>query len=172
MALVKWAQNEDLAGIGQKLAEHLAKDTALIEWCHKNFGKNQTIVIAPPQEHLLPRVEQTPYIALHDFRKAEGKVTKARYQCILAIGIDCSSEDMVETGEGILHYAGQMLLSEYMTLIEDALFRYGEAEGNCHPVDKVEAYLAGLVSDNPNHWEGFLYAVWELPICIGSRNIF
>ena len=155
-------QNEDLTAIGVKLGDHLAKDTVLRDYCQKFFARPLNITVGP-QEDEMPSEGSTPYVFLHDFSKSEGAMnTKPAYQIVFCIGTTVEPDDAV-TGEGVIVAAGMQRTSELMTLIQAALYKYGDnGRAECNPPTVIEQQGPQMVGNSPIHWEGFLVAVWQL----------
>ena len=166
--MINYLQNEDLCSIGVAIAEHLAKDEALNDFCHTHFGEALNLFVGP-HEAALPSDNLTPYVFVHDLSKAEGAaVTEHKYQCVLSVGISCSEENAT-TDSGVIVFAGQQRTSELMTLIQDALNRY---DNGCNPPGYIEQSIPSLPGNNPDHWEGFIVAQWVLSTPIGRQNHF
>lgn len=161
-------QNEDLTAVGALLADHLAADTAINDYCIEHFNRAPTIIVGPPEMYL-PGEDEGPYIFIHDFAKSEGAtITQAVYQCIFAVGI-VTDEEYATTDSGVIVLTGQQRTSELMTLVQDALYRY---KNGCQPPNTVEQNMPSLPDANKSHWIGFIAAIWELPISIGGQNHF
>ena len=168
MKLIDYLQNEDLCSVGVKLGEHLAADQQLIDYCNEHFGKAATIIVGPPEAYM-PDADDAPYIFLHDFGKNEGaNQTSALYECVVTVGIATDEVDAISDA-GVKIFAGQQRVSEMLTLLQDSLYRYKDS---CQPPAKVEQLMPGMPGNNPQHWEGFLSATWELPLSIGEQNHF
>lgn len=169
--MVKNLQNEDLCSIGVKIADWLAQDEAVQEYCRENFGRLLTVYVAPP-EAWMPREDSAPYAFIHGLAKSEGaNITQAEYQCCLCIGVSVDKADNAVTGSGVIVDPGVQRTSELMSLLQDALYRYGGEDG-CTPPAIVEQSVATCVGDSATHWEGFMAAVWRLPITIGGQYHF
>ena len=159
--MINYLQNEDLCSIGVAIAEHLAQDEALHNFCHTHFGAALNLFVGPP-EASLPSDNLTPYVFVHDLSKAEGAaVTEHKYQCVLSVGISCSEENATTDSS--------VIVFELMTLIQDALKRY---DNGCNPPSYLEQSIPSLPGNNPDHWEGFIVAQWVLSTPIGRQNHF
>ena len=159
--MINYLQNEDLCSIGVAIAEHLAQDEALHNFCHTHFGAALNLFVGPP-EASLPSDNLTPYVFVHDLSKAEGAaVTEHKYQCVLSVGISCSEENATTDSS--------VIVFELMTLIQDALNRY---DNGCNPPSYLEQSIPSLPGNNPDHWEGFIVAQWVLSTPIGRQNHF
>lgn len=168
MKLVSYLQNEDLCSVGVKLGDSLAADPSLKTYCEAHFGRVLNIFVGPPEAYI-PEDGDTPYLFLHDFSKSEGAgVAKAEYQCVIKIGITTDEKNAV-TDKGVQVFSGQQRISELLTLIEDALFRY---KNGCQPPTHVEQLTLAPPGNNLAYWEGYLVAAWTLDLPIGGRNIF
>lgn len=168
MKLVDYLQNEDLCSIGVKLGTHLATDAAIKTYCEAHFGQSLNIYVGSPEAYI-PKAGDTPYLFLHDFSKNEGAgITKAEYECVIKIGIATDEQDAV-TEEGVRIFSGQQRISELLTLIEDALYRY---KNYCQPPTRVEQLTPAPPGNNLAYWEGYLVAVWSLDIPLGGQNHF
>lgn len=166
--MINYLQNEDLCSIGVAVAEHLAKDEGIEEFCQAHFGTSLKLFVGPP-EAALPGEPLTPYVFIHDLSKAEGaSVTEHKYQCILSVGISTTEED-ASTESGVVVFSGQQRTSELMTLIQDSLNRYNDG---CNPPSYLEQSIPSLPGNNPEHWEGFIVAQWLLNTPIGKQNHF
>ena len=166
--MINYLQNEDLCSIGVAIAEHLAQDEALHNFCHTHFGAALNLFVGPP-EASLPSDNLTPYVFVHDLSKAEGAaVTEHKYQCVLSVGISCSEENAT-TDSSVIVFAGQQRTTELMTLINDSLNRY---DNGCNHHRHLEQSIPSLPGNNPDHWEGFIVAQWVLLTPIGRQNHF
>lgn len=166
--MINYLQNEDLCQIGVKIADHIAADEAIADYCNNHFGKRITVYVGPP-EAALPGTADAPYLFVHDLSKSEGASTNQhKYQCVFAAGIEISEAD-AKTDTSVVVFAGQQRLSELMTLIQDALYRYRKG---CFPPSYIEQSIPGLPGDNIGHWEGFMVAQWSIETPLGKRVIF
>ena len=158
-------QNQNLMKFAKYWAKKLTENTDLQNYCQEKFGKKIKVIIAPP-EHYLPGEDDVPYIFLHNPSKNEGAYqSQMLYSFIATIGIYTEDAD-IETAEGIKIKAGQEYLCEILSLVQDAF------NADCKVPGNIEASIPTLVDANPNFWEGFLAATWEIEIPLGGINYF
>lgn len=158
-------QNQNLTEFAQYWGDVLIGNTALQTYCYTKFGKNFTVVIAPP-EHDLPGAEDTPCIFLHNPEKAEGmNQTKCLYSFIISVGITTDDPDII-TAAGTRVMAGQKYMSDILELIQDAVY------ADCKAPAKIEQGIPALGGANPSYWAGFMSVTWEVDIPLGTTNYF
>lgn len=165
MSLMNNLQNEDLTAVAVKIADCIANDQAITEYCVDNFGKAPTIYVGPP-EAALPTIDDAPLVFVSDANKNEGLKTTAEYSAIVEVGLNVTEENAM-TDSGVIVLVGHQRTSEFLTLIQDALNRY-----HCHPPTEVEQYLPGLLGENPNFWQGFMSVTWQLDLPLGRKIEF
>lgn len=165
MSLLNCLQNEDLTQVAVKIADCIATDSAIEEYCMNNFNKSASVYVGPP-EALLPTEEDTPLIVVNDMSKNEGLKESADYSAVIFVGVSVEpSAVLTEGGAKVL--SGHQKVSELLTLIQDALNRY-----NCHPPETVEQYLPGLLGESPTLWHGYMAVNWQLDLPIGQQYKF
>nr|DAY74281.1 MAG TPA: hypothetical protein [Caudoviricetes sp.] len=166
--LVENLQNENLTEIGVRIGNHIITDEQVQQYCQEHFEKKLNVIISQ-YEAYEPVIDDTPYLIIHDISKHEGAYNKTpSYQCMVGVGI-CSAGEFVVTDKGVLVNDGQQRVSELLQLVQDSLNRY---KGGCQPPTDVEALVAGVVGNNPLHWQAWLAATWQIEIPIGYKFDF
>lgn len=165
MSLMENLQNEDLTAVAVEIADCIANDQAIAEYCMNHFGKGLTIFVGPP-EAALPTIDDAPLVFVSDVNKNEGLKNTAEYSAVVEVGLNVLEKNAMNDS-GVIVLVGHQRTSELLTLIQDALNRY-----HCHPPTEVEQYLPGLLGENPNFWQGFMSVTWQLDLPLGRKIKF
>lgn len=162
--------NIDLNDAALKVAEYLKNDPVIKDFVYEQFDADEIKVYVGDMLRVqVPRAEDTPYLALFDWKKREGiDVEFCKYECTIAVGVGNGARpEFVESEGGVLLLDAYDVASKFAHLVIDAINRRKNGD---RPLSSVEMDGPVVIDADGSHWGVLLNCTWRVYQTMGFEQ--
>lgn len=154
-------QNENLMEIALKIGGFLKNNYNIKEFVQEQFKAEINVFVGEMLHSQIPIAENTPYIALYDFRKKEGiHIEYCTYSCKIEIGVGKGvRNDFVEDENGVLFLDAYDVSQQFSQLVISEINNRNDKN---RPLAIVETRGAFPIEPDGSHWVISLECSWRV----------